>query len=118
MVESREGSSERRQCEEDIADLFFAIQLFSYPGDYVVEDPSIERIAETIDKMEEDVLGVKTATIRGSRKATVTLGEPIPVPSGRKEQLSATELTRLLEARVQGLLSGRLPSWHGAAASH
>jgi hypothetical protein len=114
LVESPEGSRERSQCEEDIADLFLAVQLFSYPGDYVAEDPSIERIAETIDKLEEDVLGVKTATIRGSRKATVTLGESIPVRSGRKERPSATELTRLLEARVQGLLSGRLPSWHQA----
>jgi hypothetical protein len=115
LVESPEGSPERRRCEEDISDLFLAVQLFSYPGDYVSEDPSIERIAETIDKLEEDVLGVKTATTRRSRKATVTLGEPIPVPSGRREQASATELTRLLEARVQGLLSGRLPSWHPAA---
>ncbi len=116
LVETPEGSPKRRQCEEDIADLFLAMQLFSYPGDYVAEDPSIERIAETIDKMEEDVLGVKTATIRGSRRATVTLGEPIPVPSGRRERLSATELTRIMEARVQGLLNGRLPSWQGAAA--
>ena len=112
IAELPEGSSERAQCEEDIADLFFAVQLFSYPGDYVVEDPSVERIAETIDKLEEDVLGVKTATIRGSRAATVTLGEPIPVPSGRSKRPSATELTHLLEARVQGLLTGRLPSWH------
>jgi hypothetical protein len=96
-------------------DLFLAVHLFSYPGDCVSEDPSIGRIAETIHKLEEDVLGVNTATIRGSRKATVTLGEPIPVPSGRRERLSATELTRLLEARVQRLLSGRLPSWHRAA---
>jgi hypothetical protein len=112
MVEYPLPSSERRQCEEDLADVFFTVQLFSYPGDYVVEDPSIERVAETIDKLEEDVLGVKTATIRGSRKATVTLGEPIPVPSGRREQPSATELTKLLEARVQGLLNGGEPKWH------
>jgi hypothetical protein len=116
MAESSEGGSERGRCEEDIADLFFAVQLFSYPGDYVAEDPSIERIAETIDKLEEDVLGVKTATIRGSRTATVTLGEPIPVPSGRSKGMSATELTQLLEARVQGLLTGGLPSWHSAVA--
>jgi hypothetical protein len=115
MVESPDGSSERRQCAEDIADLFFVVQLFSYPGDYVAEQPSIERIAETIDKLEEDVLGVKTATIRGSRKATVTLGEAIRVPSGRRERLSPAELTRLLETRVQGLLGGRAPSWHRAS---
>jgi hypothetical protein len=118
IVESPEDSPERGQCEEDIADLFFAVQLFSYPGDYVAEEPSIERIAETIDKLEEDVLGAKTATIRGSRRATVTLGEPIPVPSGRRKRLSATELTRLLEARVQGLLSGRSPAWHRTVSQY
>jgi hypothetical protein len=111
MAEVPRGSSERRRCEEDLSDLFFTVQLFSYPGDYVAEDPSIERIAETIDKLEEDFLGVKTASIRGSRKATVTLGEPIPVPTGRRDRMSATELTRLLEDRVQQLLNARLPSW-------
>ncbi|MHB8897806.1 MAG: lysophospholipid acyltransferase family protein [Thermoguttaceae bacterium] len=117
MIESPGSSPERHQCEEDISDLFLTVQLFSYPGDYVTEDPSIERIAETIDKLEEDVLGVETATIRGSRRATVTLGDPIPVsaPPGRRP--SANELTRLLETRVQGLLNGRAPSWHREAAS-
>jgi hypothetical protein len=102
--------SRTRPGEEHIADLFFVIQLFSYPGDYVAEDPNIERIAEAIDTLEEDVLEVKTANNRGSRMATVTLGEPLPVPSGCRGRLSATELTRLLETRVQGLLSSRSPS--------
>ena len=42
-------------------DLFFVIQLYSYPGDYVAEKPSIERIAETLDKFEEDVLRVRVS---------------------------------------------------------
>ena len=115
MVESSEDSSERHQCEEDISDLFLAMQLLSYPGDYVTEDPSVERIAETIDKLEEDVLGVTTATIRGSRRATVTLGEPIRVASNRNERPSPAELTRILEACVQEGLTGCLPSWHESA---
>ena len=43
------------------------------------------------------------------------VGEPIPVPSGRRERLSVTELTRLLETRVQGLLNERLPNCRRAA---
>ena len=81
----------------------------------MAEDPIVERIAETIDKLEEDVLGAKTATIRGSRKATVTLGEPMPIPSGKRQRMSATELTRQFESRVQDLLGGNLPTWHAAA---
>jgi acyltransferase-like protein len=116
MAECPEESSERRQCEEDISDLFLTMQLLSYPGNYVAEDPSIERIAETIDKLEEDVLGVKSATIRGSRKATVTLGEPIPIAGNRKDQPSPAELTRLLEDRIQEQLTGCQPNWRRAVA--
>ena len=77
-----------------------------------------EEKSSRVPELEEDLLGVKTATVRGSRRATVTLGEPIPVASGRRRRLSATELTRLMEARVQALLTGRLPCWHEAACKH
>jgi hypothetical protein len=78
--------------------------LFSYPGDYVAQQPSVERIAETLDKMEEDVLGFRTARIRGARKATIVFGEPIGVEGERGKKAAAAVLTRLLEERVQGLL--------------
>ena len=75
----------RRKSElnSELADLSFVIQLFSYPGDYLDGHPSIERIAETWDRLEEDVLGVTTAHARGLRKAIVTFGEPIAAqPAG------------------------------------
>lgn len=99
-----EASPDRRQCEDDLDDLFLVVQLFSYPGDYVADVPSVERIAETLDKFEEDVLGVKTATVRGARTATVTFGEPIQVEAGRGKKAAAQILTRTLEERVQSLL--------------
>lgn len=102
------GDGEReRQCREDLADLFLVVQAFSYPGDYVKERPSVERMAETIDKFEEDVLESKTATIRGARAATVTFGEPILVESGKGKKNAAKNLTRMMEERVQGLLNGQ-----------
>lgn len=105
LQELPEGDAHRRQCLEDLEDVFLVVQLFSYPGDYVKEQPSVERLAETIDKFEEDVLGVKTAAIRGARKATVTFGEPIPVIAERGKSAAAT-LTRSLENRVLELLRG------------
>lgn len=89
----------------DLDDMFFVVQLFSYPGNYVEERPTTERMAETLDKFEEDVLGVKTATIRGSRRVTVTFGEPIPVSTERAKDAAAA-LTRRLEQHVQALLDG------------
>lgn len=97
----------RLQCGRDLDDLFLVVQAFSYPGDYVAERPSVERIAETLDKFQEDVLGAETAGIRGARKATVAFGEPIAVEAGRSRKSAAAALTRLLEERVQALLEGR-----------
>ena len=54
----------RRQGEQDLEDVFLVVQLFSYPGDYVAQQPTVERLAETLDKFEEDILHVKTAGIR------------------------------------------------------
>lgn len=96
----------RKRYGNDLDDLYLVTQLFSYPGDYVGERPSIERMAETLDKFEEDVLGVYTAEIRGDRKATVSFGEPIPAVPSRERKRAAGELTRAVEQSVQQLLDG------------
>jgi 1-acyl-sn-glycerol-3-phosphate acyltransferase len=101
-----ENDSRRRQCEQDLDDIFLTVQVFSYPGNYVAERPTIERVAETLDKFEEDVLGVKTASIRGTRKATVTFGAPIRVTADRRKE-AVPALTNKLEECVQSLLDGR-----------
>ena len=93
-----------KQLNDDLDDLFLVVQLFSYPGDYVAERPSIERLAETLDKFEEDALGKYSATIRSARKVTVRLGEPVLVNAGGKRKAAARELTDTLECRVQDML--------------
>lgn len=98
------SDEEQRQLQRDMEDLFFVIQLYSYPGDYVAEKPSIERIAETLDKFEEDVLRVRYPTPRGTRHATVRFGEPIPLANERGSREATAALTTQLEQRVQGLL--------------
>lgn len=94
--------------DQQLADLFFVVQLFSYPGDYVAERPTTERLAETIDKFEEDVLGYRTARIRGARRAIVQFGEAIDVgefaESAPQPRKAAAPLTEALERHVQRLL--------------
>ena len=89
---------------DELDDLFLVVQAYSYPGDYVSEKPSIERIAETVDKFEEDMLGLKTATIRGSRRAEILVGEPILVPRSKKEGMTPKSLTQSLQDQVERLL--------------
>ena len=95
---------DRLTFEADLEDLFFVIQLYSYPGDYVAERPVIERIAETLDKFEEDVLHAVYPTIRGERKVVVQFGEAMSIPDSRQSKPSVPEYTDRFEQQVQALL--------------
>jgi hypothetical protein len=95
---------QRKQFTDDLDDLFLVCQLFSYPGDYVSERPTIERIAETLDKFEEDVIGRSRPEIRGDRRAVISFGEPIKVSSEKGKKDAAAALTREMETTVQRLL--------------
>lgn len=103
---STEGiaESEKRKLDNDLEDLFLVLQSFSYPGDYVEHKPSIERMAETIDKFEEDVLRRPTASIRATRSVHVRFGEPIEVSGDRKAKGQASALTAKVEQAVQTML--------------
>ncbi len=95
----------------DLDDVFLAVQLSCYPGDYVSRRPTLERISETLDKLEEDVLGVPIARPRVPRGAIVALGEPIVVDASAARKDGAAALTERLEERVQALLDSIRPPW-------
>ena len=103
---SAESVSEqtRKALDDDLEDLFLVVQSFSYPGDYVVDKPTIERMAETLDKFEEDVLRKSTASIKARRSAKVQFGEPIEVVGDRKVKGQTTTLTSQVEQSVQAML--------------
>lgn len=98
---------EREQLLDDLDRVFTALQAHSYIGDYISVDPSLDRTAEMIMKLEEDLFGYPNYPV--DRKAVVKAGEPIAVSqlvadgtlSGKEP---ASELTRMLEERLQGLL--------------
>lgn len=102
------AEADRAAAQLDLEDLYLVTQLFSYPGDYVAEKPNLYRMAETLDKFEEDILRQQTATIRGTRRATVTFGEPIA--TSRFGKRDGPQLTRLLEERVQAILDASGPT--------
>ena len=105
-VEEATDEGARRRFAEDLDDLFLVCQLFSYPGDYVADRPSLERIAETVCKFEEDVLGHARPEAHGDRRAVVSIGEPIEIAGGRGKKDAAAQLTHEMEQRVQALLDG------------
>ncbi len=90
----------------DLEDLFLVVQSFSYPGDYLVDEPSIERLAETIDKFEEDVLDRVTASIKAERSASIRFGEAVEVVGDKKIPGQTATITSEIERRVQAMLDG------------
>jgi hypothetical protein len=105
QIELPETSTKDRQRRTaDLDDLFLVVQLHSYPGNYLVEAPTPERIAETVDKLEEDVLGAALPTVHGRRRVEIRLGEALPIQRESGGRGQTRELTTLLECRVQGLL--------------
>ena len=97
-------AAERTTFASDMEDLFFVMQLYSYPGDYLLDNPSIERLAETLDKFEEDVLDREIPSVRGRRRVEVKFGQPIRVSSELSGRSGVSDLTQRMHASVQQLI--------------
>jgi hypothetical protein len=101
------------QLRRDLHDVFVAVQLFSYPGDYLRESPTVERASEVLMKCEEDVLGSEVGAPHGPRRAVLKLGEPIDVAArlkaGGKLKAVVGSVTTELERRIQELLDAIRP---------
>ncbi len=108
VIDKQEGAdltdAERYKLAGAMEELFTVVQMYSYPGDYVAERPTRERVAETLDKFEEDLFRATYPGIRGRRRVVVRFGEPIEVPRARTKKDAPAELTGMLEQRVQGLI--------------
>jgi hypothetical protein len=89
--------------KQSLADVHRALQPYSYPGDYISAQPSVERMAETIEKFEEDVYGT-FAKPKGQRRAQIIVGEPLSVKhhsSAGKLRAVAGAITNDLEERLR-----------------
>lgn len=99
-------AARRESLYDDLDRLFAAQQLYSYTGRYLRRYPTIDRIAETIFKLEEDVLGIEVYP--APRSAEIIFDEPIDVAafleSARLNTRSGVEaITQLLRQRIEAL---------------
>ncbi len=102
--EPNDAASRFVELSDDMDDLFFVMQLYSYPGDYLSGNPSVERIAETIDKFEEDVLDLELPSVRGRRQVAIRFGEPLTVPKDATGREAVVELTQRMQGSVQQIV--------------
>ena len=106
-IDAPPDAADREILLDDLDRAFTALQAHSYIGDYLTGSPTLDRRAEMIMKVEEDLLGFPNYPV--ARIAQVTAGEPIPVSEllARGEipaKGGALQLTDLLEKRLSGLL--------------
>ncbi len=108
----------QRAVSAAMDDVQLVMRLYSYPNDYVRAQPTAERLAETIDKFEEDILEASLPTVRGDRCVVVEFGEPIAATSDRASRVSPAELTLRLHDAVQSQIdrmNAQSPSPHVSA---
>ena len=84
--------------------MFLATPLYSYPGNYMESNPTVEPMAETLDKLEEDALAASYPTVHAEREVLVRFDQPIELPIGKEKRMAPAELTDQLEHRVQSML--------------
>jgi hypothetical protein len=109
-LEKPPAAEERESLLDDLDRVFAALQAHSYIGDYLLDDPTMDRRAETIMKLEEDLLGFPSYPC--ARRAHVVAGEPIAVNEllARGEITAkggALPLTEMLERRLSALLASQ-----------
>jgi 1-acyl-sn-glycerol-3-phosphate acyltransferase len=94
-----EAESQRRW--KHLADLYLAQQLFHYPPNYLSENPSPDRILETIERLEEDLND--KISVHGNIHATITVGDAIEVTSDRPRG-TADPLLEQIHGQLESLL--------------
>lgn len=94
---------DRRHRWRQLADCYLAQQLSWYPPDYLRDDPTPERILETVERFEEDV--TDRARIHRPLSAVLEVGEAIPVATQRERQSSNDDLLDAIAARLTKLLA-------------
>lgn len=102
------SADDRQFLLDDLDRVFTALQAHSYIGDYLLADPTLDRRAETILKLEEDLLGFPTYP--SPRTARVVAADPIEVSSLLANGVlppkgGAGILTGLLEKTLSSMLA-------------
>lgn len=106
--DARPSPEREEELYDDLDRVFVAQQLYSYPGQYLRENPTRDRIAETILKIEEDVTG--RDRYPSPRRAKVVFDEPVDVREylqreGLNAKTGVRPMTELLRRRIQALMA-------------
>jgi hypothetical protein len=108
LADSKTTPDDAQAIRRDLDNIYLVVQSYSYPGDYVSQSPTLDRIAETLMKLDEDLLGAQPAPPLGPRRVKIQIGEPIDagacLTSSGKSRVAVPLLTSQLETGMQAAL--------------
>jgi 1-acyl-sn-glycerol-3-phosphate acyltransferase len=87
----------------------FAQALDCYPGGYIDDEPTVERLLETVERFEENTTDV--ARIHRPMACRIAVGEALPVTADRVRG-EADPLTTQLEERLKAMLAASAQLCH------
>ena len=102
MVEGRADPAERQRRWAQLADIYLAQQVASYPPDYLVSRPSVDRFLEFIERFEEDL--TDRVRVYGSLKVIIEVGDALEVSPQRDRQAEIDPLMNEIEQALQAML--------------
>lgn len=102
MVQTAMSSDERERRWKQLEAVQLAQQLNFYPPQYLIDYPSVDRILETLERLEEDICD--KARVHQPLKVIIEVGEAIPVSPERDRKAEVDPLMSQIEGSLKGMI--------------
>lgn len=102
MTHNRLEVAERKRRWQQLEDTYLAQQIDCYPENYVVSNPTVDRVLETIEKFEEDM--TDSCTIHGDLKVVLDVDDAIEVSPQRVRGVDEDPLITQIRERLEAML--------------
>jgi hypothetical protein len=101
MVAGELSAGQRAARWQQLADIYLAQQLATYPPAYLTH-PSVDRILEILEKFEEDI--TDKARLHGKLKVVLDVGEALEVSPERQRGVSVDPLMVEIQQSLQSMI--------------
>ena len=94
--------TEKDRRWQQLSQTYLAQQIDCYPENYIVDLPSVDRLIDTLEKFEEDLIG--QCRIHGKTKVILDVGEAIEVSPKRERGAKSDPLMAAIREQLNGSL--------------
>ncbi len=102
LVKQKLSAADHYQRWQDLRDIYLAQQISCYPPNYLTDLPTVDRLHETVERLEEDL--TDAVEPRGKLKVVVEIGEAIEVIPERDRNAQTDPLMERIRNEIQEML--------------